>query len=80
MVNETTICHKCGYEGFHRFFWRTDENGEFITTDRKSAKIKMTKDMESYLRSEFREIRRKNEARLKDDLKTPAKVVRAFSG
>ena len=62
---------------------RRKKNGKYYRLTpkgRKLAKIKMTKDMESYLRSEFKEIRRKNEARLKDDLKTPAKVVRAFSG
>lgn len=62
---------------------RRKKNGTYYRLTPKGrnlAKIKMRKDMESYLRSEFKEIRQYNEGRLKDDLKTPAKVVRAFSG
>ena len=63
--------------------FRQKMNGKYYRLTPKGrnlAKIKMRKDMESYLRSEFKEIRQYNEGRLKDDLKTPAKVVRAFSG
>lgn len=53
MVNETTICHKCGYEGFHYLFERKNENGEIVTTDRKSACIS---DIEMYGLSKARDI------------------------
>ena len=62
---------------------RLKKNGKYYRLTpkgRKLAKIKMRKDMESELRSEFKELRQERELILKDDLKTPAKVVRAFSG
>ena len=56
MVNETTICHKCGYEGLHNLFYRTDENGELITTDRKTACLS---DIEEHGLSKARDIAQK---------------------
>lgn len=62
---------------------RRKKNGTYYRLTpkgRKLAKIKMRKDMESELRSDFKEIRQERESLLREDLKTPAKVVRAFSG
>lgn len=61
---------------------RLKNNGTYYRLTPKGrnlAKIKMRKDMESDLRSEFKELRRYHEGILKDKLKTPAKVVRVFS-
>jgi DNA-binding PadR family transcriptional regulator len=62
---------------------RLKKNGTYYRLTlkgRKLAKIKMRKDMESELRSEFRDLRQYHEGKLKDKLKSPAEVVRAFSG
>jgi DNA-binding PadR family transcriptional regulator len=61
---------------------RLKKNGTYYRLTpkgRKQAKIKMRKDMESELRSEFRDLRQYHEGKLKDKLKSPAEVVRAFS-
>jgi|GEM_PF-3495559 len=61
---------------------RLKKNGTFYRLTpkgRKLAKIKMRKDMESELRSDFKELRQERELLLKDNLKTPAEIVRAFS-
>lgn len=62
--------------------FRQKMNGKYYRLTpkgRKLAKIKMRKDMESELRSEFKEIRQKRESVLRDELKTPAKVVIVLS-
>lgn len=63
--------------------FRQKMNGKYYRLTpkgRKLAKIKMRKDMESELRSEFKEMRQERESVLRDELKIPAKVARAFSG